>query len=390
MQTPIPAIFMRGGTSRGLYFNRADLPADRDLWDGILLAAFGSPDPRQIDGVGGTTSVTSKTAIISPSERDDCDVDYFFAQVSVDEAIVDYGPTCGNILAGVGPYAIETGLVPAGDGETRVRIHQVNTGGLVEAVIRTPGGRVEFEGDDAAIDGVPGTGAPILLNFMNTIGSHTGALFPSGERIEQIDGIDVTLVDAAMPCMILRAEDMGKTGYETAAELSEDAAFFEKVEPMRREAGLRMGLGDVAGKVVPKIILAAAPRADGTITSRYFVPDKTHETHAITGGIALAYATLTEGTVPHPLARPLDAGDRPVFSIEHPVGQLHLTLTLRQNDAGTDIEAAGIVRTARMIMQGSVMVPERVLPHSPGGPGQGASNSDSSQPIANSREEIAT
>ena len=310
MQSAIPAIFMRGGTSRGLYFNEADLPADRALWDGILLAAFGSPDPRQVDGVGGTTSVTSKTCIISPSDRDDCDVDYFFAQVSVDQASVDYGPTCGNMLSGVGPYAIETGLVAAEDGETRVRIHQVNTGGLVEAVIQTPGGHVEFEGD-VAIDGAPGTGAPILLNFMQAIGSYTGKLFPTGNTMEQIDGIDVTLVDAAMPVMIL---------------------------------------------------IAAPPRADGHIASRYFVPDQAHETHAITGGIALAYACQAAGTVVHPLTRPLDAGERPMFSIEHPVGQLHLALTLGDEESGRQIVAAGIIRTARMIMQGSVMIPERVLP----------------------------
>lgn len=361
MQTAIPAIFMRGGTSRGLYFNKADLPEDRSLWDGILLAAFGSPDPRQVDGVGGTTSVTSKTCIISPSEREDCDVDYFFAQVSVNDASVDYGPTCGNMLAGVGPYAIETGMVAAENGETRVRIHQVNTGGKVEAVIQTPGGHVEFEGD-AAIDGVPGTGAPILLNFMDAIGSYTDQLFPTGKLMEQIDGIDVTLVDAAMPVMILRAADIGKTGYETAAELNADDVFFARVEQMRRKAGRRVGLGDVSGMVVPKIIIAAPPRSDGNIASRYFVPDKTHETHAITGGIALAYACLAAGTVVHPLARPVEAGDRPKFSIEHPVGQLHLTLTLKDAGAGPEIEAAGIVRTARMIMQGGVMIPERVLP----------------------------
>ncbi|CAN0443518.1 unnamed protein product, partial [Laminaria digitata] len=284
-----------------------------------------------------------------------------FAQVSVDDASVDYGPTCGNMLAGVGPYAIETGLVSAQDGETRVRIHQVNTGGKVEAVVRTPGGHVEFEGD-AAIDGVPGTGAPILLNFMDAIGSYTDALFPTGKPIEQIDGVDVTLVDAAMPVMVMRAVDIGKTGYETAAELSADEGFFARVEPMRREAGRRMGLGDVSGKVVPKIIIAAPPRDDGNIASRYFVPDKPHETHAITGGIALAYACLAEGTVVHAMSRQPATNDRPEFSIEHPVGQLHLTLTLQDEDVRSAIVAAGIVRTARMIMQGSVMIPERALP----------------------------
>ena len=353
---------MRGGTSRGLYFNKADLPADRSLWDGILLSAFGSPDPRQIDGLGGTTSVTSKTCIVSPSEREDSDVDYFFAQASVDDMTVDYQPTCGNMLAGVGPYAIETGMVKAEDGETRVRIYQVNTDGLVEAVIPTPGGRVEFEGD-VAIDGVPGTGAPILLNFMKAVGSATGSLFPTGERSERIDGIDVTLVDAAMPVMVMRAEDVGRTGYESAADFNADAAFFEKVEAMRLEAGRRMGLGDVSGKVMPKIIVAAPPRDDGNIASRYFVPDKCHETHAITGGIALAYACHADGTVVHPLAKPLEASDRPVFRTEHPVGQLHLTLTLSGAGNDTEILAAGIVRTARMIMQGAIMVPERVLPH---------------------------
>jgi len=197
---------------------------------------------------------------------------------------------------------------------------------------------------------------------MDAIGSYTDQLFPTGKPMEQIDGIDVTLVDAAMPVMIMRAEDIGKTGYETAAELAADDAFFARVEPMRREAGRRMGLGDVSGMVVPKIIIAAPPRGDGNIASRYFVPDKPHETHAITGGIALAYACLAEGTVVYPLARPLEAGDRPKFSIEHPVGQLHLTLTLGDNGDGVEIEAAGIIRTARMIMQGGVMIPERILP----------------------------
>ncbi|MEC7490454.1 MAG: 4-oxalomesaconate tautomerase [Pseudomonadota bacterium] len=356
MQTAIPAIFMRGGTSRGLYFNKADLPEDRLLWDEILLRAFGSPDPRQIDGVGGTTSVTSKTCIISPSARDGSDVDFLFAQVSVDEAKVDYGPTCGNMLAGVGPFAIETGMVKAEDGETRIRIHQVNTDGLVEAVIPTPGRSVEFEGD-VAIDGVPGTGSPILLNFLQTVGSHTGALFPTRKKIERINGIDVTLIDAAMPVMILRASVVGKSGYETVRELTDDGAFYQQVEPMRREAGIRMGLGDVSDKVVPKIIIAAPPREGGNISSRYFVPDKPHQTHAITGGIALAFACLAEGTVVHDLSVPLETSYLPRFAIEHPAGYLQLSLTVAGELEPPEIEAVGIVRTARIIMQGSIMIP---------------------------------
>lgn len=362
MQAPIPAVFMRGGTSRGLYFDKADLPADRAAWDAILLAAFGSPDPRQIDGVGGTTSVTSKAAVVSPSARGDSDVDYFFAQVAVDRPAVDYGPTCGNMLAGVGPYAIEAGMAAARDGETRVRIHQVNTGGLVEAVVPTPGGRVAYEGD-AEIDGVPGTGAPILLDFTRVEGSRTGELFPTGARREAVGGVDATLVDAAMPVMILRAADLGKTGRESAAELDADGALRARLERLRREAGRRMGLGDVSGQVVPKIILAAPPRRGGSIASRYFVPDKTHETHAITGGIALAYAAASEGTVANPLARPLVPEDgRAPFAIEHPAGELRLSLALRDGAGGPAVAAAGIVRTARMIMRGSVMIPERLLP----------------------------
>jgi len=360
MQTSIPAIFMRDGTSRGLYFDKADLPEDRKLWDDIFLKAFGSPDPRQVDGVGGTTSVTSKACILSSSDREDADVDYFFAQLSVDEAKVDYAPTCGNMLAGVGPYAIETGMVKAEDGETRVRIYQVNTNGLVEAVIPTPGGQVEYEGD-AAIDGVPGTAAPILLNFMNVVGARTGKLFPTGEKMETIDGVDVTIVDAAMPCLIIRAADVGKTGYESAGELDEDTTFFERVETMRREAGQRMGLGDVTGQVQPKIVILAPPRDGGAITSRYFVPDKTHQTHAITGGIAVAYASITPGTVAEPLADLFARDNSPRFSIEHPAGKLHLALTLTDGADGHEIQAAGIVRTARMIMRGAVMVPEGLV-----------------------------
>ncbi|PPR12240.1 MAG: 4-oxalomesaconate tautomerase [Alphaproteobacteria bacterium MarineAlpha11_Bin1] len=360
MQTSIPAILMRGGTSRGLYFNRTDLPDDQSLWDDILLKAFGSPDPRQVDGVGGTTSVTSKSCILSLSDREDCDIDYFFAQLSVEEAKVDYTPSCGNMLAGVGPYAIETGMITAQVGETRVRIHQVNTGGLVEAVVPTPAGQVEYEGE-VAIDGVPGVAAPILLNFMNVVGARTGQLFPTGKKIETIDDVEATIIDAAMPCLIMRASDVGKTGYESAAELDADTSFFEFIEDKRIKAGRRMGLGDVTGQVQPKIIILSPPRDGGAITSRYFVPDKTHQTHAITGGIAVAYASITPGTIAEPMVNMSPDKPGPHFSIEHPAGQLHLSLTLKRTDEGVKLEAAGIVRTARLIMQGSVMVPKRLL-----------------------------
>ena len=359
MQTSIPAILMRGGTSRGLYFNKDDLPKDRSRWDEIFLRALGSPDARQIDGVGGTTSVTSKVCIVSPSNREHVDVDYLFAQVSVEEAKVDYGPTCGNMLAGIGPYAVETGMVEAKNGETLVRIYQVNTDGLVEACVPTPNGQVECEGD-VTIDGVPGSGAPIILNFSQVVGSHTGKLFPTGRKSEVISGIKLTLIDASMPVVIIRAENLGKTGYETISELNSDLNLLSQIENIRCEAGKRMGLGDVSEKVVPKIILASTAREDGNISSRYFVPNKVHETHAITGGIALAFASHEAGTVVHEIAKPLPEGKRSIFSIEHPKGKLELILTMENVSKNIFIRAVGITRTARMIMRGSILVPERL------------------------------
>ena len=359
MQTGIPSVLMRGGTSKGLYFRKEDLPADKDAVDRVLLAAYGSPDPRQIDGVGGATTLTSKAVIVSPSEEPDVDVDYLFAQVTVDRPFVDYGPTCGNMLAGVGPFAIESGLVPAEDGETRVRIRQVNTGGLVEAVVQTPGGRVNYEGD-SAIDGVPGTAAPVVLNFSNVVGSKTGALFPSGHAREEIDGIQVTLVDAAMPVMALHASAAGISGYESAAELDANKELFARLEGLRLEAGRRMGLGDVTGKVMPKIDLVAPPRNGGTFASRYLVPTRTHEAHAVTGAIAMSAAAVVPGTVVNDVAEGVE-GDAPRITIEHPTGTIDLALKLRRDGDSVEIETAGVVRTARLLFSGNVLVPDHAL-----------------------------
>jgi 2-methylaconitate cis-trans-isomerase PrpF len=350
---------MRGGTSRGLYFEGGDMPPDAGARDRLLLAAMGSPDQRQIDGVGGATTLTSKVAIISPSAEDGVDVDYFFCQVSVTEDLVDTGPTCGNILAGVGPFAIEKGLVPAADSETRVRIRLINTGDLVEAVIKTPGGQVEY-GGDATIDGVPGSAAPVILNFMDCLGSKTGALFPTGNLVDEIDGIEVTLADAAMPVMMMRAEAMGKTGYESAAELDADKDFFNRLEPIRRKAGEMMGLGDVSGMVIPKPVLLAAPRAGGTISSRYFTPHATHEAHAVTGGICVACALVTPGTLAYELADVAHA-EKMQITIEHPTGVLDVALTLDLSKTPPEVQSAGILRTTRLLFQGAVMVPEGTL-----------------------------
>ena len=355
MQKAIPAVMMRGGTSRGLYFHAADLPAERDEIAKILTSAMGSYDPTQIDGLGGTSTLTSKVAIISPSDDPEVDVEYFFAQVAVHEPSVDFGPTCGNILSGVGPFAIETGLVPARDGETRVRIHLVNTGAMVEAVIQTPDGQVRYEGD-TAVDGVPGTAAPVILNFTRVVGSKTDALFPTGKRREQIDGITVSLVDATMPSMILDARVIGKTGYETREELDSDAALFERLEPVRREAGRRMGLGDVADSVIPKMMIVAPPRAGGDISSRYFVPTKTHAAHAVTGGICLACCAQAKGTVTEDITKPTGNYDG-LFTIEHPSGALQVALQMTDDGEAVDVKSAGIVRTARLLFTGQIFVP---------------------------------
>ena len=356
MQTAIPAFFMRGGTSRGLYFEAGDIPDDADARDRLLLAAMGSPDLRQIDGVGGATTLTSKVAIISPSAEDGIDVDYFFCQVSLTEDIVDTGPTCGNILSGVGPFAIEKGLVAAVEGETRVRIRLVNTGDLVEAVIQTPGGQVEY-GGEATIDGVPGSAAPVILNFMDCLGSKTGALFPTGNGSDEIDGIPVTLADAAMPVMMMPAEAMGKTGYETAAELDDDKDFFARLEPIRLKAGEMMGFGDVSKMVIPKPVILAPPRAGGTISSRYFTPHATHAAHAVTGAVCVACAAVTPGTVAFDIADITHSEKMPI-TIEHPTGALDVALTLDLSKTPPEVKSAGILRTARLLFQGAVYVPE--------------------------------
>ena len=360
MQVAIPAALMRGGTSKGLYFDRADLPVDRRARDDVLLAAMGSPDPRQIDGAGGANPLTSKVAIVGPSETDDVDVDYLFAQVHTEQALVDLNPTCGNLLAGVGPFAIERGMVEAADGETRVRIHMVNTGGLVETVVQTPERLVRYEGN-CAIDGVPGTGAPIFLNLMRCVGSKTGAMLPSGRPWDEIDGAAVTLIDVAMPMMVVRADSLGKTGYESPAELDADAALFTRVERMRRTAGEMMGMGDVSEMVVPKVSLVAPPRSGHGISSRYLMPSRTHQAHAATGAICVAGAAVTPGTVASEVAR-IDTASNPlVVAVEHPAGRLEICLDIDRSAGGIEVVSAGLVRTARLIFDGRIFVPGDAL-----------------------------
>ncbi len=357
-QTAIPFHFLRGGTSRGPYFNRADLPEDRGTLAEVLLSVLGSGHPLNIDGIGGGAAVTTKVAMLSRSADPDADVDYFFAQVSVEDRTVDFKPTCGNILSGVGPAALEMGLVKAAGDTTRIRVLSVNTGARIEAVVETPGGAVRYDGS-ASIDGVPGTAAPIYLNFMDVVGSSTGALLPTGAVRDVIDGVEVTCMDVAMPMVIARAADFGMTGYETVAELDANRDFYARMEPIRIEAGKRMGMGDVSGSVTPKFGLLAEPRVGGTIAARYFMPKNCHPTMAVTGSQCLASCVLTPGTVAEGLFSPPE-GSPALVVIEHPSGTIDVTVDYENGPEGFQLRSAGLLRTARLLARGEVFVPARL------------------------------
>ena len=341
---------MRGGTSRGPYFLASDLPTDPALRDEVLIAAMGSGHELQVDGLGGGHALTSKVAIIGPPTREGADVDYLFAQVLVRERRVDISPNCGNMLAGVGPFALECGLVRATGDVTPVRIHNVNTQKIIEARIMTPNGVVRYDGD-ATIDGVPGSAAPIYLAFHNAAGSKTGHLLPTGSPIDLIDGVEVSCVDAAMPIMIVRAKDLGLTGYETPAELNANANFLKRLEALRLVAGARMGIENVADKVIPKPVLLAPPHAGGTVHARYFMPHDCHNALAVTGSVAIATAAITPGTIAHQIA---GQHELPVnIGIEHPSGRIDIRMEI-SSDNGTPVAMA--VRTARRIMEGTLIV----------------------------------
>lgn len=357
-QTSVPCFLMRGGTSRGPYFKATDLPADVATRDKVLLAAMGSPDARQIDGLGGATTLTSKVAIVSKSDQPGCDVDYLFAQVDLTKASVDTSPSCGNMLAGVAPFALETGLIAAKDGQTSVMIYNVNTKSRIEAIIQTPGGQVAYAGD-ARIDGVPGTAAPIILNFMDVVGALTGAMLPTGKARDVIDGLDVTCVDVAMPMILLRATDLGLTGAEGKEAFDGDAARMARIEAIRLQAGRMMGLGDVTDKVVPKVGILARARDGGTILSRYLTPHALHAAHAVTGAVCVASACAVPGSIAHELAVSDAANPRTIW-IEHPTGKIDVLLTTTGEGAAMDV-VAGTLRTARLIMRGEVMVPTRIF-----------------------------
>ena len=346
MSDGVRVMWMRGGTSKGGYFLKDDLPADRDPF---LLRVMGSPDPRQIDGMGGADPLTSKVAVVSKSDRPGVEVDYLFLQVFVDQALVSDQQNCGNILAGIGPFAIERGLVAATGNETRVTIFMENTGQIAVATVATPEGVVTYEGDNK-IDGVPGTAAPVPLEFRDTAGSSCGALLPTGNVVDVINGVACTLIDNGMPCVVMKAEDVGATGYEDRDTLDAADAVKAKIEAIRLLAGPMMNLGDVTDKSVPKMMLVAPPRNGGAVTVRSFIPKRAHASVGVLGAVSVATACLIPGSPAAAMAHIPD-GRRKTLSVEHPTGEM--TCVLETDDTGA-VTSAALLRTARKLMDGVV------------------------------------
>jgi len=345
----VRCMWMRGGTSKGGYFLKSDLPADTAGRDAFLLGVMGSPDPRQIDGMGGADPLTSKVAVVSRSDREGIDVDYLFLQVFVDQAIVSDAQNCGNILAAVGPFAIERGLVEAGVEETRVAIYMENTGQVAVATVRTPGGKVDYAGE-ASIDGVPGTHAPVPLEFRDTAGSSCGALLPTGNAADRVNGVAVTLIDNGMPCVVMKAQDVGITGYEDRESLDANEELKARIEAIRLAVGPMMNLGDVKEKSVPKMMLVAPPKQGGAVTVRSFIPHRAHATIGVLGAVSVATACLIEGSPAAEVAS-IPEGRRKTVSVEHPTGEMSCVLETAEDGA---VISAALLRTARKLMDGMV------------------------------------
>lgn len=344
-----PCMWMRGGTSKGGYFLKSDLPSDTAARDAFLLSVMGSPDPRQIDGMGGADPLTSKVAVVSKSTREGIDVDYLFLQVFVDQAIVTDAQNCGNILAGIGPFALERGLVAATADETRVAIFMENTGQVAVATVQTPGGSVTYAGD-AKIDGVPGSHAPVPLEFRDTAGSSCGALLPSGNAVDVVNGVPVTLIDNGMPCVVMKATDVGITGYEDRDSLDANTELKAKIEAIRLAVGERMNMGDVTEKSVPKMMLVAPPKNGGAVSVRSFIPHRAHATIGVLGAVSVATACLIPGS-PAAEVSDIPEGNRKTLSVEHPTGEMSCVLEL--DDTGA-VKTAALLRTARKLMDGVV------------------------------------
>lgn len=356
MLRAIPATLMRGGTSKGLYFNADDLPADVAARDRVLLAAMGSPDIRQIDGVGGAHPLTSKVAILSRSRHQGADIDFLFLQVFVDRAEVSDSQPCGNILAGVGPWAIENDMAAADPKMTKVRIRTVNNGTLAVAHVPTPGGQVEYEGG-ARIDGVPGTAAPILIDFLDIAGSNCGALLPTGNAIDRFDGVDATCIDNGMPVVIVNAADFGLRGDESPAELEADNNLKARIERIRIAAGPKMNLGDVAKKTVPKMTLVSPQMSGGDLSTRSFIPHRVHEAIGVLGAVSVATAAALPGSIAARVSRRRPTAGAQRFDIEHPAGSFGVEMEIEMEGGEFRVKRSALLRTARLLMRGDVFVP---------------------------------
>jgi 4-oxalomesaconate tautomerase len=357
---------MRGGTSRGPFFNEADLPADVPTRDRVLLAVMGSPDKRQIDGLGGAHPLTSKVGIVRRSRTKGVDVDFLFAQLQPDQDTVDTTPNCGNMLAAVVPFALETGMIKPGSDTTTVRVLTLNTDMQCDITVRTPGGHVEYEGE-ARIDGAPGTSAPIMINFLDTAGSVCSGLLPTGKvrdtiHVEGQDfapfDIEATCIDNGMPLVMFRAADVGRTGYESVAEMNADSELKTRIEALRIAAGHRMGLGDVTSKNYPKMTLIAPPQRGGSLATRSFIPHVCHDAIGVLAAVTVGTACVLKGSITEGIAQVPD-GNVKKLSVEHPTGEFSVELELDPKNPQNVIRAA-LLRTARLLMRGEVLVPSRV------------------------------
>ncbi len=349
MSNGIRCMWMRGGTSKGGYFLKSDLPSDIAARDAFLLGMMGSPDPRQIDGLGGADPLTSKVAVVSASQREDADVDYLFLQVFVDQAIVTDAQNCGNILAGIGPFAIERGLVDCTGDETQVRIFMENTGQIAIATVSTPNGKVSYKGD-AKIDGVPGTSAAVPLEFLDTAGSSCGALLPTGNAVDRINDVECTLIDNGMPVVVMRASDMGISGTESREELESNSELRAKLEAIRLKAGPMMNLGDVSEKSVPKMSMVSEPTDGGALSTRTFIPHRCHASIGVLGAVSVATAAILPNS-PAASVATLPQGNRKTLAVEHPIGEMTVVIDIDQDGQP---KSAALLRTARKLFDGEV------------------------------------
>ncbi|MFB0934720.1 MAG: 4-oxalomesaconate tautomerase [Propionivibrio sp.] len=362
MQTSIPCLFMRGGTSRGPFFLEDDLPTDVETRDRVLLAVMGSPDRRQIDGLGGAHPLTSKVGIVRRSTTPGVDLDFLFAQVMVEQAIIDTTPNCGNMLAAVVPFALETGLLQAQGETTTLRVLTLNTDMQSDITVQTPGGKVCYDGD-ARIDGVPGTSAPIRISFLDTAGSVCSGLLPTGRvldavNIEGIGTLQITCIDNGMPLVMMRAIDLGRTGYESVAEMNGDALLKSRLEALRLKAGVLMGLGDVTNKTYPKMCLVAPPKDGGSIATRCFIPHVCHDAIGVLAAVTVGTACVLDGSVTAGIAR-VPQGNRKAISVEHPTGEFTVELDIDPANP-QNVTRAALLRTARLLMRGEATIPASI------------------------------